>query len=226
MVVEQVPASTALDQRARARAPRFKMVDGIETEIDGNPATLVDLSVSRGAGRVADHPEAESARPHLDAAPPSRLRFNAASRGRRSRFRRAIALPRRHRVLRRRRGAAPASSSTGTRSSRLGHLLKPASRRRVVLTIVSLRSEPVETIGAFDAAHLFESLDVALRLDRQRSSSSRPAWLSPTGHRLVHRLGVRERREDPRGTPSACPATSGSRCRCARQAGRPARRAW
>jgi hypothetical protein len=34
-----------LDQRGTRRAPRFKMMGGVEVQIDGNPATLVDLSV-------------------------------------------------------------------------------------------------------------------------------------------------------------------------------------
>ena len=39
------PAAAALDQRGTRRAPRFRIVDGIEVTIDGNPATLVDLSL-------------------------------------------------------------------------------------------------------------------------------------------------------------------------------------
>jgi CheY-like chemotaxis protein len=48
IVVEDIPSppSTALDQIGTRNAPRFKVVDGIEVEIDGNPATLVNLSVS------------------------------------------------------------------------------------------------------------------------------------------------------------------------------------
>ncbi|OFW15271.1 MAG: hypothetical protein A3F70_16500 [Acidobacteria bacterium RIFCSPLOWO2_12_FULL_67_14] len=34
-----------LDQRGTRRAPRFRMADGLELQIDGNPASLVDLSV-------------------------------------------------------------------------------------------------------------------------------------------------------------------------------------
>lgn len=45
VVVEQMPHLPALDQSGTRAAPRFKMVEGIKTEIDGNPATLVDLSV-------------------------------------------------------------------------------------------------------------------------------------------------------------------------------------
>ena len=48
IVVEEIssPPSTALDQIGTRNAPSFKVVDGIEVEIDGNPAALVNLSVS------------------------------------------------------------------------------------------------------------------------------------------------------------------------------------
>jgi hypothetical protein len=39
------PAAAPLDQRGTRRAPRFRMVEGVEVQIDGNPATLVDLSL-------------------------------------------------------------------------------------------------------------------------------------------------------------------------------------
>jgi hypothetical protein len=39
------PAVAPLDQRGTRRAPRFKIVDGVEVMIDGNPAKLVDLSL-------------------------------------------------------------------------------------------------------------------------------------------------------------------------------------
>lgn len=39
------PAAAPLDQRGTRRAPRFRLVDGVELTIDGNPATLVDLSL-------------------------------------------------------------------------------------------------------------------------------------------------------------------------------------
>jgi hypothetical protein len=39
------PPPAPLDQRGTRRAPRFKVVDGVEVSIDGNPAVLVDLSV-------------------------------------------------------------------------------------------------------------------------------------------------------------------------------------
>ena len=39
------PATAPLDQRGTRRAPRFKIVDGVEVMVDGNAATLVDMSV-------------------------------------------------------------------------------------------------------------------------------------------------------------------------------------
>jgi hypothetical protein len=39
------PVDAPLDQRGTRRAPRFKIVDGVEVLIDGNPATLADLSL-------------------------------------------------------------------------------------------------------------------------------------------------------------------------------------
>jgi hypothetical protein len=39
------PAAARLDQRGTRRAPRFKMAGPVEVQIDGKPATLVDLSV-------------------------------------------------------------------------------------------------------------------------------------------------------------------------------------
>jgi hypothetical protein len=48
-VADPPPAATAvaapLDQRGTRRAPRFKIVDGVEVMIDGNPAALADLSI-------------------------------------------------------------------------------------------------------------------------------------------------------------------------------------
>ena len=45
-VAEPPPTAPApLDQRGTRRAPRFKVVDNLEVQVDGNPATLVDLSV-------------------------------------------------------------------------------------------------------------------------------------------------------------------------------------
>ncbi|HXH25057.1 MAG TPA: PilZ domain-containing protein, partial [Vicinamibacterales bacterium] len=43
---EPAPAPAAqLDQRGTRRALRFKVADGVEVFVDGNPATLVDVSV-------------------------------------------------------------------------------------------------------------------------------------------------------------------------------------
>lgn len=44
IVIEELP--TPLDQVGTRKAPRFKIGNGVDVEIDGNPATLVDLSVS------------------------------------------------------------------------------------------------------------------------------------------------------------------------------------
>ena len=49
-VAEAPPPPTAaaaapLDQRGTRRAPRFRIVDGIDVTIDGNAATLIDLSL-------------------------------------------------------------------------------------------------------------------------------------------------------------------------------------
>ena len=47
VAVEEPPASAPqnLDWRGTRRAPRFKIPDGVEVTIDGNAATLMDLSV-------------------------------------------------------------------------------------------------------------------------------------------------------------------------------------
>jgi hypothetical protein len=39
------PVAAPLDQRGTRRAPRFRIMEGVDVTIDGNPATLVDLSV-------------------------------------------------------------------------------------------------------------------------------------------------------------------------------------
>jgi PilZ domain len=44
-VAVPAPAAAPLDQRGTRRAPRVRIVDGVEVAIDGNVATLVDLSV-------------------------------------------------------------------------------------------------------------------------------------------------------------------------------------
>ena len=58
-VVEAPPAAPAkapLDQRGTRRAPRFKIVDGVEVSIDGNPAVAAGPVGRRRAGRVGDDP--------------------------------------------------------------------------------------------------------------------------------------------------------------------------
>jgi hypothetical protein len=47
VAVEDPPAAAPqnLDWKGTRRAPRFKIVDGVEVTIDGNPAALMDLSV-------------------------------------------------------------------------------------------------------------------------------------------------------------------------------------
>jgi hypothetical protein len=44
-VAAPAPAAAPLDQRGTRRAPRVRIVDGVDVVIDGNVATLVDLSV-------------------------------------------------------------------------------------------------------------------------------------------------------------------------------------
>jgi hypothetical protein len=43
--VTEAAAPAKLDQRGTRRAPRVKIVDGVEVLIDGSPAVLIDLSV-------------------------------------------------------------------------------------------------------------------------------------------------------------------------------------
>jgi hypothetical protein len=44
-VAAPAPAAAPLDQRGTRRAPRFRIVDGVDVTIDGNIATLIDLSI-------------------------------------------------------------------------------------------------------------------------------------------------------------------------------------
>jgi PilZ domain len=44
-VAAPAPAAAPLDQRGTRRAPRVRIVDGVDVAIDGNVATLIDLSV-------------------------------------------------------------------------------------------------------------------------------------------------------------------------------------
>ena len=43
-VAAPAPAEAPLDQRGTRRAPRFRIVDGVDVSVDGNTATLIDLS--------------------------------------------------------------------------------------------------------------------------------------------------------------------------------------
>ena len=45
VVEAPTPIAAPLDQRGTRRAPRFSIVDGVEVQIDGNAAALVNLSV-------------------------------------------------------------------------------------------------------------------------------------------------------------------------------------
>jgi hypothetical protein len=73
-------APTPLDQRGTRRAPRFKIVDGVDVAIDGNPATLIDLSLV-GAHVVS---------PTI-LKPNQRVRFSLPDSGRPARFSGAVA---------------------------------------------------------------------------------------------------------------------------------------
>jgi hypothetical protein len=44
-VAEAPHPAAPLDQRGTRRAPRFRMMDGVEAQIDGNPAVVIDLSI-------------------------------------------------------------------------------------------------------------------------------------------------------------------------------------
>jgi hypothetical protein len=45
VAVVEAPAPSPLDQRGTRRAPRFRVVDDVEVLVDGNPATLIDVSL-------------------------------------------------------------------------------------------------------------------------------------------------------------------------------------
>jgi hypothetical protein len=46
VAVAEAPAAPApLDQKGTRRAPRYKITEGVELQIDGNPATVIDLSL-------------------------------------------------------------------------------------------------------------------------------------------------------------------------------------
>ncbi|PYR65773.1 MAG: hypothetical protein DMF88_18625 [Acidobacteria bacterium] len=84
VAVAEAPAASPLDQRGTRRAPRVKIIDGVEVLVDGNAATLVDLSI------VVDQRRQE-------AAPLQRGRGVGLLRARQD----GSPLPCRHRVLRR-----------------------------------------------------------------------------------------------------------------------------
>jgi hypothetical protein len=72
------PAVAPLDQRGTRRAPRFRIVDGIEMQIDGTGTTLVDLSLV-GAQVVSPTILKPNQRIRISLADPSRpLRFSGA----------------------------------------------------------------------------------------------------------------------------------------------------
>ena len=73
-----VPAEAPLDQRGTRRAPRFRIVDGVDVQIDGNPATLVDLSLA-GAQVVSPTILKPNQRVRMSLSESSRpMRFSAA----------------------------------------------------------------------------------------------------------------------------------------------------
>ena len=80
-VAEAPPAAAApLDQRGTRRAPRHKIVDGVDVQIDGNPAALLDLSL---VGAQVVSPTVLK--------PNQRVRFSLSDGTRPSRFSAAVA---------------------------------------------------------------------------------------------------------------------------------------
>jgi hypothetical protein len=74
------PVAVPLDQRGTRRAPRFSIVDGVEVSIDGNPATLQDLSI---VGAMVISPTILR--------PNQRVRMSLPDKNRPMRFRAAVA---------------------------------------------------------------------------------------------------------------------------------------
>lgn len=77
-VAEAAPAVAPLDQRGTRRAPRYRILDGVEVLIDSNPATLVDLSL---VGAQVVSPTILRPNQRIRIALPdskSRMRFSAA----------------------------------------------------------------------------------------------------------------------------------------------------
>jgi hypothetical protein len=123
-----------LDQRGTRRAPRYKIGDGVEVQIDGNPASLVDLSLV-GAQVISPTILKPNQRVRMLLADgPRPMRFSGAVAWASFEIRRT-ALSGRDRVLRRR-------SGSGWPLHRSAQEINPFS-----LTIVSARSEPVDTIA-------------------------------------------------------------------------------
>jgi hypothetical protein len=78
VVPEAAPPSAPLDQRGTRRAQRFKLIDGIAIMIDGNAATVVDLSTD-GAQVVSPAILKPNQRVRIGLADDhGALRFNAA----------------------------------------------------------------------------------------------------------------------------------------------------
>jgi hypothetical protein len=76
--VAEPPRPAPLDQRGTRRAPRFKVVEGVEVLVDGNPAVLVDLSIV-GAQVVSPSTLRPNQRVRVLLPDPGRpIRFNAA----------------------------------------------------------------------------------------------------------------------------------------------------
>ena len=76
-VAEPPRSAAALDQRGTRRAPRFRVTDNVEVVIDGNPATLVDVSLV-GAQVVSVSTLRPNQRIRMSLPDPGRpIRFNA-----------------------------------------------------------------------------------------------------------------------------------------------------
>ena len=144
-VAAPAPASAPLDQTGTRRSPRFPIVDGVEVMVDGNTATLINLSLV-GAQVVS----------------PTILKPN-------QRLRIALVEGRRRSSLRRRdHSTAPASSSStpSPTPSRSSATTKRSSRNqascfenqlRMIVssrTIVSDRSDPVEMMAHGGSVHV------------------------------------------------------------------------
>jgi hypothetical protein len=76
-VVEPPPVAAPLDQRGTRRAPRIRVVDNVEVLADGNPATLIELSLV-GAQIVSVSPLRPNQRLRMSLPDASRpIRFGA-----------------------------------------------------------------------------------------------------------------------------------------------------